>query len=85
MPPFVFRAPSPYDYPASRDARGVPLGTVQPGDVRNLDEAIDRWWVPVDGSEGHGQDESTEAAEGTAPDPAPDGPVPAPPAVIANP
>lgn len=92
MPPFRFCAPSAYDYPASRDTKGVPLGTVQPGDVRDLDEAIDRWWAPSDGDEdrGQGYESQDSSEEGGAEDgedaaPEPSGPQPAPPAVIANP
>jgi hypothetical protein len=52
MPPLRFTAPIPYDYPASRDSYGVPLGTVKPGDVLDLPEPPDRWWTPYeDGSE----------------------------------
>ena len=34
---YPFDAAIPYDYPASRDVYGVPLGTVKPGDVLRLE------------------------------------------------
>lgn len=48
MPDYRFTAPIPYDYPATRDAFGVHLGTVKPGDVVRLDEPPDGWWVPYE-------------------------------------
>jgi hypothetical protein len=52
MPPYRFAGPGPYDFPASRDTRGIPLGTVEPGDVRDLDEPIGPWWVPASDGQG---------------------------------
>jgi hypothetical protein len=72
MPEYRFAGPVPYDYPASRDAKGAPLGTVEPGATQDLDEAPDWWWVPAGDGGGGG---STEPA----------GPQPAPPAAIPQP
>lgn len=82
MPRYRFAAPLAYQFPASRDARGIPLGTVEPGDVRDLDEPPGLWWVPADaipaaeGAAGGG------SGDGPVPSPVPDGPQPAPPAVM---
>ena len=50
MQPFVHCRSVEWYYPASRDARNQPLGTVQPGDVREFDELFeppDNWWEPA--------------------------------------
>jgi hypothetical protein len=39
-------------YPGTRDAYGVPLGDVQPGDVIERDEAPDQFWAPYGGGDG---------------------------------
>lgn len=31
-------------YPESKDASGAWIGTVEPGDIRDLDEPLDYWW-----------------------------------------
>lgn len=73
MPRFVFDGPIAYQYPAIRDTSGIHLNEVEPGEVRDLDAAPDRWWVLV----------SDEAEPEPAADiPAPDGPQPAPPAIV---
>jgi hypothetical protein len=79
MSAFQFSGPIPYQYPDSRDTTGIHLGEVSPGDVRDLDEAPDRWWVPAGEGEGDGPGELAGAPAGS---PAPDGPQPAPPAVV---
>lgn len=38
-------------YPMGRDTSGLLLGAVEPGDVRDLDEAPDPAWLPVEGNE----------------------------------
>ena len=86
MPLYRFAGPTPYYFPASRDARGAPLGDVNPGDVRDLDEPVGQWWVPAD-SQGVSDEDRARAAmeaagEPPAEPPAPDGPVPAPPAIV---
>ena len=40
------------DYPAHRDAYDVLLGTVQPDDVIERDEAPDQHWSPYEGEDG---------------------------------
>jgi hypothetical protein len=55
MPDYRFTAPIPYDYPASRDSYGVPLGTVKPGDVLRLDGPPDMWWVPWESGSDDGE------------------------------
>jgi hypothetical protein len=85
MPLYRFAGPGPYYFPASRDARGVPLGDVQPGDVRDLDEPVGQWWVPADGEPPPGpesDEERARAAMAAAAETPPDGPVPAPPAIV---
>ena len=77
MPEYVLTGFMERYYPASRDAKGQPLGTVSPGDVRDLDEPPDMWWTPAVPV----SDEDRAAMTADEP-PAPDGPVPAPPAVI---
>jgi len=82
---YRFAGPGPYYFPASRDARGVPLGDVQPGDVRDLDEPPDGWWVLADSQPVSDEDRARAAMAAAQPadePPAPDGPTPAPPAVI---
>ena len=49
MPAWTMTDFNPRDYPAQRDAYGVPLGTVKPGDVIERDEAPDQYWAPYDG------------------------------------
>jgi hypothetical protein len=44
VPEYVNTAPYPMAYPESKDAQGRNLGLVRPGDIRDLDEAPDRWW-----------------------------------------
>ena len=51
MPEFVFRGLVPVTYPETRDALGVHLGTVEPGDVREFDKAPDQWWPSSTGSD----------------------------------
>ena len=85
MPLYRFAGPTPYYFPASRDARGAPLGDVNPGDVRDLDEPVGQWWVPADGTEPAPwvtDEDRARAAMAAAAETPPDGPVPAPPAVI---
>ena len=45
---YRFAGPQPYYFPASRDSHGIPLGDVNPGDERDLDEPVGPWWVPAD-------------------------------------
>lgn len=98
MPAFRFVSPQAMAYTSLRDEHDVHLGQVNPGDVRDLGEAPDQWWVPAEGHDDDrgedksGIDEDTDGGsgtpEGSAPDPAaepdPAAPVPAPPAVIAQ-
>jgi hypothetical protein len=91
---YRFAGPTPYYFPASRDSHGAPLGDVNPGDERDLDEPVGQWWVPVtppgdeggkgdSGGQGEGQDDPGESAGTPAePGPAPGGPQPAPPAIV---
>lgn len=90
MPAFVFTGLVETAYPFDRDAEGRPVGAVQPGDVRDLDEPLDWQWAPAgDGGAGGEQAGPAEDPAGVsetggpaAPAPVPDGPQPAPPAVI---
>jgi len=77
---YRFAGPQAYYFPASRDAHGAPLGDVQPGDVRDLDEPVGPWWVPADGQES--DEDRARAAMAAAAETPPDGPVPAPPAIV---
>ena len=47
MPEQIYTGLTDWYYPATRDARDIPLGTVEPDDIRDLDEAPDRMWRPV--------------------------------------
>lgn len=47
MQPLVHTRSVEWYYPASRDAKGQPLGIVQPGDVREFEEPPDRSWEPA--------------------------------------
>ncbi len=83
MPDFVYTG-SPGMYPMLRDARDIPVGTVAPGDVRDLDEAPDTAWVPLDpGLQEHIEalQQITEDADGSEPtaEPAADGSSETPP------
>ena len=80
MPAFVLTGFMERYYPASRDAHGVPLGTVSPGDVRDLDEPPDMWWTSAEPVSD--EDRAREAMAAQPEPPQPDGPTPAPPAII---
>ena len=54
MPDFVYRGTERV-YPETRDAFGVNLGTVKPGDILRFDQAPDQWWTPYEGGEGNGE------------------------------
>jgi len=61
-------------YPMLRDARDIPVGAVAPGDIRELDEAPDTSWTPLDpGVQEHIEalQQITEAPDGIEP-PAPE-------------
>jgi hypothetical protein len=47
MPDFTYAGPGGRIYPESRDSEGEMVGAVEPGDTRDLDEAIDQFWFPV--------------------------------------
>jgi hypothetical protein len=72
MPDFVFTAPYPMTYPESRDAYGVNLGTVQPGDVLRLGQAPDQHWAPYEGGGDEGESGEPPADPETPPETAPD-------------
>jgi hypothetical protein len=78
MPPFRHTRETEWDYPATRDSRGVLLGTVRPGDVLDLPEAPDRFWLPCEDAGAAGSAAASEAVT------APAGPQPAPPAAPAT-
>ena len=80
MPDFVYTG-SPGMYPMLRDARDIPVGTVAPGDVRDLDEAPDTAWVPLD----PGVQEHIEALQQITEDATPDGSEPPEPEPAADP
>jgi hypothetical protein len=91
MPAFEFTGPVAQVYPFTRDARDRPVGEVQPGDVREFDEAPDRMWVPSDGAQEHpGTGEEMQPAEhpadGSMSPPVsnepPPGPAVVPPAIV---
>jgi hypothetical protein len=44
VPDFTFCYPQPMTYTEGRDAAGRHLGTVRPGDIRDLAEAPDHMW-----------------------------------------
>ena len=72
MPPFRYTGP-PGMYPQGRDTLDRPIGAVNTGDVRDLDEAPDTAWVPLDpGVQEHIEalQQITEAPDGIEP-PAP--------------
>ena len=77
MPSFEFQGFVPTVYPYVRDANGRPLGTVEPGDIRFLDEDLGWPWVPVipsgtneTGSEASGAGDNQRGGIESAPDPA---------------
>lgn len=97
MPELIYTGLTPWYYPATRDAKGIPLGDVRPGDIRELDEAPDLRWRPVDQgrvADGAAGDSEQDKPRGSGapvesdggppalPAPGPPQPVPAPPAVI---
>lgn len=47
MPPFVFSGAYGRHYPESRDAQNLPVGQVEPGDTRDLNEPLDGDWTPA--------------------------------------
>lgn len=63
MPLFFFTGLTAMTYPESKDAAGQPLGTVQPGDVRDLDEPLDHLWVPASGGEAKSRPRRKGSAE----------------------
>ena len=72
MPPFRYTGP-PGMYPQGRDTLDRPIGAVNTGDVRDLDEAPDTSWTPLDpGVQEHIEalQQITEAPDGIEP-PAP--------------
>ncbi len=77
MPPFRYTGP-PGMYPQGRDTLDRPIGAVNTGDVRDLDEAPDTAWVPLDpGLQEHIEalqqiTEAPDASEPPAPEPAAD-------------
>ena len=75
MPSFEYTGPGgPRTYPETRDAHGVGLGTVQPGDVREFPEAPDQYWAPYEGggeAAAGGGGESVEPPAAAAPPAAP--------------
>lgn len=87
MPSFEFRGFVPTLYPFDRDALDQPVGEVQPGEVREFDEAPDWQWIPAGGSQAAASDPGSVPAAEATPEPeaaaeaAADGPQPAPPAV----
>jgi hypothetical protein len=66
MPDFRYAGPGTRTYPETRDRYGVLVGTVEPGDVLELDEAPDQWWVPYVG--GEDQSAPAGASGGDAPE-----------------
>ena len=77
MPSFEFQGFVPTVYPYVRDANGRPLGTVEPGDIRFLDEDLGWPWVPViptgtneTPSETSGGEDDQRGATESTPDPA---------------
>ena len=76
MPSFEYVGPGgPRTYPESRDAYGVNVGTVKPGDVLEFPEhAPDQFWAPYEGAgqaEGETGGESGEPPAAPAPPAAP--------------
>jgi hypothetical protein len=49
MPNFVHTRETEWYYPAIRDSYGVPLKVVGPGDVLDLTEPPDMFWLPYEG------------------------------------
>lgn len=47
MPEYQYAGLAGRSYPESRDARGVHVGDVEPGDTRDLDEPLDGDWRPA--------------------------------------
>lgn len=50
MPEHLYTGPSGL-YPHHKDAQSVPIGAVEPGDVRDTGEPLDPAWLPVEGNE----------------------------------
>ena len=95
MPDFTYSGPGARFYPEGRDAAGQNIGEVQPGDIRDLEQAPDGWWHETTdedraalaarqaAAEQAAQDEAApaEAEAGTAADGGDAGSGPPPPAV----
>jgi hypothetical protein len=67
MPGYRFTWPTALTYPENRDAAGFPLGLVNPGDVRDLDEAPDHLWLPLSDEEEQQRLAGLAAAETATP------------------
>ena len=80
MPPFRYTGP-PGMYPQGRDTLDHPIGAVETGDVRDLAEAPDTAWVPLD----PGLQEHIEALQQITEDATPDGSEPPEPEPAADP
>jgi hypothetical protein len=96
MAEYVYADLVPRTYPEGRDAQDRPVGTVEPGDIRDLEEAPDYFWRLATGedraareqalagpaADGSGDGTETGDPSGQDGEPAPDGSQPAPPAII---
>lgn len=77
MPEYTFDGPPATTYPSSKDSADLPVGTVEPGGIRDLDGPLDHWWRETTDEDRAGA--GTEAAASASLQP-PASPAPAPPA-----
>jgi hypothetical protein len=78
MPSYQFTGLTARVYPETRDAQDHAVGTVEPGERREFDEAPDDLWA-LSGDSGGQDDDSQDEPEG---EPGLAGPQPVPPAVV---
>jgi hypothetical protein len=51
---------------ALRDAAGLPVNDVEPGDIRPFEGPPDAWWLPVEGNEDHAAHQARRDREAAA-------------------
>lgn len=47
MPEYIFAGHTETTYPYSKDSASMPIGTVEPDDIRDLAAPLDHWWREV--------------------------------------
>lgn len=67
MPDFTYHGLTGKTYPESRQSDGDPVGTVEPGETRDLPGPLDEDWHPAKDSEDQGSGEQPKPAKSKAP------------------